>query len=339
MLTLLVALAASQVLIKDEGTTQGWAKTLNCSGSGVTCTVDAPSRTATIEVTTGEGGGLPGTIPAVTYTTSSDLSAERVLSAGNYTTVDLGTAAQAQVDWAHGLTCSAGQALTSSGTTAMACTSTLTASDLACAGTCVADAEIAAVAGAKVSGTVANATLAATATALAADPSACAAGSYVTDITAAGVLTCSAPAGTAVRPKVITSNVTNSTTTPTSITGLSWAVAANTEYGFHCVVTASGTATGGPRYNLNGPAGATTVSFLTQRFTTTALQTLLVLQAFSAAAQTAACTSGCNTTVLVTKIQGAIINGANAGTAQLMLTSSTAGQLTTVFRGSFCVVY
>ena len=417
MLTLLVALATAQsISLRDEGSPQGWVRIINCSGSGITCTADTATRIGTITISGGVGGGLPDTIPAVTFSSTSDLSAERVLSNGNYTVIDLGTASQAQVDWSHGLTCSSGQALTSSGTTAMACTSTLTASDVACAGTCVADGEISGVSGAKVSGAVA------TATALAADPSDCGAGTYATAIAASGALTCSTPVGTyslpdstsgttggirltgdlggtatspsvvddshahtgttisaldvgdittgtlpaargglgqaqptcsvgqyltcngttcscAFEPKVVTSNVTNSTTTPANITGLSWAVAANTEYAFRCTITSSGTATGGSRFNLNGPAGATTVSFATQRFTTTSAQTLLVLQAFSAAAQTAACTSGCNTTALPSLIYGTILNGANAGTAQLMLTSSTAGQLTTVFRGSSCVVY
>lgn len=474
MLTLLlVALVSGQVKIRDEGLTKGTATAIDCVGSGITCT--AVSGTGTITVTAGGSsdggaGGIPATIPAVTYSATADLSAERVLSNGNYTVIDNGTAAQSQVDWAHGLTCTSGQALTSSGTTAMACTSTLTASDVACAGTCIADGEIAGVSGSKVSGNVASAFAAdasITAVSLAADPAACAAGEYVKDINASGVLSCSAvgasqlsgtvdlatqvsgnlavarlnsgtsasastywsgagtwttPAGTYSLPdstsgttggirltadlggtatspavvddshahtgttisaldtadittgtlpaargglgqaqptctagqfltcngttcscvthaKVVTSNVTNSTVTPANITGLSWALAANTEYGFNCTITHSGTATGGVRFNLNGPGSPTTVSFVTERYTTTALQTLLVLQAFSAAAQTAACTSSCNTTVLVTKIQGTILNGANVGTAQLMLTSSTAGQLTTVFRGSFCVVY
>lgn len=194
VLPLLLMLSVGQIKVRDEGVPQGtgWVDVVNCSGSGITCTVTG--RTATFDVVAGSGGGVPATIPAVTYSATADLSAERVLSTGNYTTIDLGTAAQAQVDWAHGLTCTSGQALTSSGTTAMACTSTLTASDLVCAGTCVADAEIAGVSGSKVSGAVP------TATALAADPAACGAGAYVSDISAAGVLTCSAPPGTYALP-------------------------------------------------------------------------------------------------------------------------------------------
>lgn len=57
------------------------------------------------------------------------------------------------------LTCSAGQALTSNGTL-YACTSTLTASDVVCSGTCVSDAEILAVATTKLTGTITDAQLA-----------------------------------------------------------------------------------------------------------------------------------------------------------------------------------
>jgi hypothetical protein len=51
-----------------------------------------------------------------------------------------------------------------------------------------------------VTGTVASSTSAGTATALASDPVACGAGSYVSDVSAAGVLTCSTPPGTYALP-------------------------------------------------------------------------------------------------------------------------------------------
>lgn len=56
-------------------------------------------------------------------------------------------------------------------------------------------------------------------------------------------------------------------------------------------------------------------------------------------AQTAAITSSGNTTVLSSFVMGSIINGSTAGTAQFMLTSSTAGQTVTVYRGSGCTVH
>lgn len=82
--------------------------------------------------------------------------------------------------------CSSGQATTSNGS-ALVCTSTLNASDVTCSGTCVSDAEIAAVSGSKVSGAVSSAT------ALAADPTDCAATQFATNIAANGNLTCATP--------------------------------------------------------------------------------------------------------------------------------------------------
>jgi hypothetical protein len=135
--------------------------------------------------------------------------------------------------------------------------------------------------------------------------------------------------------KVVTSDYTNSTVTPSTI--LSTAVSNATEYGFQCVLVNQGTATGGIRYNINGPT-ASNVSFITERYTSTSAQTNLILQAFSASAQTAACTTSCNTTNLVTMIKGGFTTTAS-GTFALQGSSSTAGQSVTVRRGSYCVVY
>lgn len=187
------------------------------------------------------------------------------------------------------------------------------------------------VTGDQVSGAVA------TATALAADPADCGAGQYASGINASGALTCSTPPGAGTKYMVTTNNVTNNTTSPATITGLSWSVTSGTEYGFHCVILGSGTATSLPRFNINGPA-TTHAGFLTQRMTTTSAQTLLVLKDLSASAQTAACTSSCNTTVLPTIIQGVVLPSAN-GTMAVQVTSSTSGQTVTVYRGSFCEVF
>lgn len=329
MTWLLLALGA--VNVSQDGGASAYVNRVNCVGPNIVCT----PRSGYVDISSPGGGSVPAA-------------------------------------------CGAGQAVTSNGT-ALVCTADITAKDLACTSACVSDAEIAAVSGAKVSGAVASATLAAaaeglaadpancpanqyavgiaasgaaqcaaitggqvtgavaTATALAADPAACPGGQFVTDMTAAGVLACATPAGgSGVTAQVTGANYTNNTVTPTTV--VSWSVTASTQYGFMCALTATGTTTSLPRFNLTGPA-STNVSFLTQRFTTTSAQTLLVLQALSASAQTAACTSACNATQLPTLIHGSFIVGGSGGTVSLQAASSTAGQTVTVFRGSFCRVF
>jgi hypothetical protein len=170
--------------------TRQWA--IDCR-SNMTCSVDGGTLYLSAASSGGVGGGVgsadggtaaPLGAPFVTWQADATLTASRKLSAGNYTAVDNLTPGESQIDWAHGLTCSAGQSITSSGTAALVCTSTITASDLACSGTCVADAEIVGISGSKVSGTVPSAT------ALASDPADCSAGQYATTIAASGALTC-----------------------------------------------------------------------------------------------------------------------------------------------------
>ena len=87
------------------------------------------------------------------------------------------------------LTCSAGQALTSNGT-AQSCTATLTASDVVCAGTCVADAEIVGMATTKLSGTITNAQLASTYS----GAGACGANTFASTLNGNAAPTCTQPA-------------------------------------------------------------------------------------------------------------------------------------------------
>lgn len=137
----------------------------------------------------------------------------------------------------------------------------------------------------------------------------------------------------------VRANVTSSSTTPAVVSGLSWPVAANALQAFFCVVTHQGTATSGPRFNVSGPASPTRVNIRWQRATTATAQTQSSDTAFSANAQTAAITSSGNTGVLTSFVYGTLVNGSNAGTVALNLSSSTAGQTVTVFAGSACLGY
>lgn len=238
----LVALVAGQVVVFDEGVQKGPATRFNCSGAGVTCTVsggtatiavsggggggaptDAKYITQTCNVdltneqcmsalgtglvlnttTTGVQSIYAGTTCTNQFPRSLNASGAATCAAVSLTADVTGTLAQSNGGTGAGaLTCSAGQALTSNGT-AQSCTSTLTASDVACSGTCIADAEIAAVAGGKVSGAVA------TCTALATNPTPCGASNWVNDIAADGTLSCAQPAFTNISGSVAAAQLPN----------------------------------------------------------------------------------------------------------------------------------
>lgn len=133
MLAILLSMSLGQtnvgVKLYDESTYLGPVTRLKCVGSGIVCSLyETGSTLGVITVTGGGGGGVPDSIPAITFEATPDLSAERVLSNGQNTTIDQGTTGQVKVNLsgtvpqslggtgAGGLTCSAGQALTSNGT-------------------------------------------------------------------------------------------------------------------------------------------------------------------------------------------------------------------------------
>lgn len=134
MIALLVALTLGQsVVLRDEGMRLGEVTQLSCVGAGITCSKAGGSSVGVLTVTGGAGGaggsgGAPTDAPYVVFEANASLSAERVLTNGTNTTVDLGTPGQAKVNLsgtvpqtlggtgAGALTCTAGQALTSSGT-------------------------------------------------------------------------------------------------------------------------------------------------------------------------------------------------------------------------------
>jgi hypothetical protein len=92
---LLSQTSASGIEIRDEGSTQGTVWTLDCVGGSIGCVVSG--TVVTITISSG-GGAAPDNGEYITYAANATLSAERVLSDGTNTTVDLGTVGQAQVD-------------------------------------------------------------------------------------------------------------------------------------------------------------------------------------------------------------------------------------------------
>ncbi len=82
----LVAILLSQgITLRDEGTNQGQITTLNCTGTGVTCTRSGPAGAGIgrLQVTAvqADGGAFAGAgATFITQTPSSDLSAEQAMS-------------------------------------------------------------------------------------------------------------------------------------------------------------------------------------------------------------------------------------------------------------------
>lgn len=188
-----------------------------------------------------------------------------------------------------------------------------------------------------------------TATALASDPSGCPSGQYATEVDASANLTCSqvaysqisgAPAaGPAAYRLSGASDLSSSSTSAVNVSGIGWAIGVGALQTFSCVIVHQGTATSGPRFGFSGPGSPARVNIRYDRATSASAATQSESTAFSATAQTAAITSSGNTTVLTSRFHGSILNGTNAGTVQLHLTSSTSGQAVKVYRGSSCLVW
>lgn len=334
-MTGLALMFLGQIYLSGDGGYGALVRRVSCTGAGVSCSTGAGVGTIAVA----GGGSVPSACSAGQALTSNgtDLSCTSSITANGLACSGqcvsngeiegiAGSKVEGAVATAFELAsdptdCQAGQYATGTNAAGVPTCSQVATSQLS--GT-ITNAQIGAVDGAKVTtGTV--------------DPARLGSGTPGAGNFLRGDGTWAVPSGgSGVTTQVTGSNYTNSTVTPSTV--MSWSVSANTQYGFACTLTAQGTTTSLPRFNLTGPA-STSVSFLTQRFTTTSAQTLLALQALSASAQTAACTSACNATQLPTLITGSLIVGGSGGTVLLQAASSTAGQTVTVFRGSFCRVF
>lgn len=138
-------------------------------------------------------------------------------------------------------------------------------------------------------------------------------------------------------------DVNNNATANTyeDVIGLTWSVAANTNYRFQCYITYDAAAkTTGSRWSVNGPASPTRLSYLTSIVTSLTQGT---------GAVTSITASGYNNGTVLTatpattnnfvKLEGAFLNGANAGTFAIRFASEIANSAITAKAGSTCEVW
>lgn len=307
LLALLLLGELPGVALSDHGGAEKVVRHLNCTGAGVTCS--SSSTFGTISV----AGAPTLSIP----------------------------------------TCSGGQATTANGSSFSCVSNVSTATALAAnptdcsanqyATTIAANGNLtcAQVTTAQLSGTVTNAQLASSYS----GTGGCSSHNWASTLNANASPTCTQPAfsdlsgsPTAAQLGVVRvtgSNVTTSGAVTPVTTGLTFAIAANQLVGFHCFLSSIGTTTSLPRFSLNGPAGTltgTNVGFT--RYLTASTQAFLDSPGLGTS--TAACTSGCSTATLGNYVDGAVVNGTNAGTLDVQVLSSTAAQTVTVLVGSWC---
>jgi hypothetical protein len=139
--------------------------------------------------------------------------------------------------------------------------------------------------------------------------------------------------------KVVTANVTNSTTTMANITGMSWNIAASKKYVLRCDLIYQSASTGGLKIAFTGPASPTQVEYCLDagiaagadaRACTAAANTSFATVVGSTAVTTA--TTNWNAT-----LTGSIENGTTAGVLQIQF-ASVAAVSTIIERDSSCTL-
>lgn len=134
----------------------------------------------------------------------------------------------------------------------------------------------------------------------------------------------------------VTTTYTNATTTFSNVTGLSFPVAASTNYHAVCRITWQGSATTtGPKYQWTGPASPTAVAASINSIVTASTFTTASAVAFSSAMANAGTITA--TTNFTDIVDLGLINGTTAGTLQLQAAANGVGTLT-IQPGSWCSV-
>jgi hypothetical protein len=133
---------------------------------------------------------------------------------------------------------------------------------------------------------------------------------------------------------ILTSPYTNATTTASNVTGLSFAAAANTNYSWTCDLYFQGSAgTAGLDITVTGPPSPTNVFYSYDEESGVTSANSGVAGAFATKiAGNASVPAAKN---LHARVTLGLINGANAGTVQLLGSATGAGTVT-IQPGSFC---
>lgn len=141
--------------------------------------------------------------------------------------------------------------------------------------------------------------------------------------------------------KKLTSDVTNSTTTIANVTGLSFPVAANTDYRMVCsLLYRSAATTTGIKVSVTGPSTPTSVTGMFNTYVSAAAAATVQGSLFRAYDGGVAST-GVDTINVDTPgtLDVVLRNGANAGTLQVRFNSEVATSTVTVKAGSSCELF
>jgi hypothetical protein len=135
---------------------------------------------------------------------------------------------------------------------------------------------------------------------------------------------------------VITSAYTNSTTTPSNVTGLSFTLAKNSTYFLNCALVYKAASTGGLKILFTGPASPSLVTYsLTEGLSATTTGNTSTTGTVYSTVLGAAVTTA--TTDFPGEVTGVITTGSTAGTLQLQAQSAAAATLT-IEAGSACTL-
>jgi hypothetical protein len=134
----------------------------------------------------------------------------------------------------------------------------------------------------------------------------------------------------------ITGNYTNATTTFSTVTGMSWSIAASKNYSLACNFVGQGSVTtAGPKFQLTGPAAPTLVKLMVDGGTNATAYANGVATGFSSANATLG-TLGAGTTDFIWHVNADVVNGVNAGT--LVLQAAANGVGTVTISGGSCQI-